>query len=82
MIDDNGYKFFEKESKIKRCCVTCDRNQRIERDDGYIDCVCAIDGHSIGYVECFESACRRYALDKEYKPGGKWYEEEVIHGKK
>ena len=57
--------------KIERCCCTCDRNKR--KDGG---CYCEIDGHYIGYIETFEHSCRRYALDKAYKPGGKWYKED------
>ena len=59
--------------EIERCCCTCDRNKRVKDDNGNIDCICYIDGHRIRYVENFESSCRRYALDKAYKPGGKWY---------
>lgn len=61
---------------IDRCCCTCDRNKRIEDETGRIKCVCEIDGHYIGYVQNFEYSCRRYALDKAYKPGGKWHHEQ------
>ena len=62
-------------SKIDRCCCTCDRNIRIEDENGMVTrCECLIDGHYIGYVEAFEHSCRRYALDKAYTPGGKWHE--------
>ena len=64
-------------SKIDRCCCTCDRNIRVKDENGMvIRCECEIDGHYIGYVACFESSCRHYALDRSYKPGGKWYEPE------
>ena len=59
--------------KIDRCCCTCDRNERKKDEDGHIHCVCKIDGHYIGYLDNFEGSCRRYALAKEYKPGGKWH---------
>lgn len=59
--------------KIDRCCCTCDRCMREHYNDGHVSCKCKIDGHYIGYMEAFEHSCRRYALAKEYKPGGKWY---------
>ena len=63
--------------KIERCCCTCDRNIRVKDENGMVThCECMIDGHHIGYVETFEHSCRRYALDKAYKPGGKWYKED------
>lgn len=62
--------------KIDRCCCTCGRNKRVRHeDDVFSHCECLIDGHHIGHVEAFEHSCRRYALDKAYKPGGEWYEE-------
>ena len=61
-------------SKIDRCCCTCGRNIRVQDENGMVTrCECAIDGHYIGYVASFEHSCRRYVLDKAYKPGGKWY---------
>lgn len=53
---------------IDRCCCTCGRNQRIPDKDGNMDCICTIDGHTIGYVQSFEYSCRQYALDDAYKP--------------
>lgn len=61
-------------SKIDRVCCTCDRNKRINDPKSGIISVCEIDGHVIGYVETFDHCCRRYALDRAYKPGGKWYD--------
>ena len=58
---------------IDRCCCTCDRNKRIKEESGHISCVCKIDGHRISYMDVFEHSCRNYALDKAYKPGGKWH---------
>ena len=61
-------------AKIPHCCCTCDRNKRVKDKNGMVvRCECEIDGHRIGYVSAFEHSCRRYALDKDYKPGGKWY---------
>ena len=62
-----------KPMKIDRCCCTCDRNKRKPDGNGHTDCICEIDGHYIGYLENFEYSCRRYALDRAYKKGGKWY---------
>lgn len=61
--------------KIDRCCCTCDRNKRKRDESGDVKCICEVDGHYIGYIENFYDSCRRYALDRAYKPGGKWYEE-------
>lgn len=58
--------------KIDRCCCTCDRCIR-ENKNGFTHCICEVDGHYIGYVEIFEQSCRRYALAKDYKVGGKFY---------
>lgn len=63
-------------SKIDRCCCTCDRNKRIPDETGRIKCVCEIDGHRIRYLDNIYHSCRRYALDKAYKRGGKWCEAE------
>ena len=65
-----------RKSKIDRCCCTCDRNKRVRKENGNISCICEIDGHYIGYVASFEYSCRRYALDRKYKPGGEWYDPE------
>ena len=63
---------------IDRCCCTCDRCIReLNKDGGCISLKCQIDGHYIGYVETFEYSCRRYALSKDYKQGGKFYMPEL-----
>lgn len=46
----------------KRRCVNCGNNRRIPKE-GYYDCRCEFDGHSIGYVECFEGWCRHWRKD-------------------
>lgn len=61
--------------QVKRRCCTCGKNERKKDCEGNTSCVCAKDGHHIGYVESFESSCRAYTLDDVYKPGGKWYRE-------
>ena len=44
----------------KRVCCNCGNNKRIKNEEGMVtDCECAIDGHRISYVECFENWCRR-----------------------
>ena len=49
----------------KRRCVNCANNVRISRK-GYVECRCEFDGHSIGYVECFDGWCRHWRKDKSY----------------
>ena len=44
----------------KRCCCNCGRNIRREVAPHGIECYCEIDGHYIGYIECFEGWCRRW----------------------
>ena len=44
----------------KRCCCNCGNNIRVKDDKGMVDHnECAIDGHYIGYLECFVDWCRR-----------------------
>lgn len=52
----------------KRVCCNCGRNNRI-RDEktGVVECRCALDGHRIGYVECFEQWCRRWCKDRTFE---------------
>ena len=47
----------------KRCCCNCGRNIRHEVESYGIECYCEIDGHRIGYIECFEGWCRRWKSD-------------------
>lgn len=46
-----------------KICLTCRRNIRSVESD-VIVCRCKIDGHIIGYIECMEGWCRRWAKDK------------------
>lgn len=48
-----------------RCCCNCRRNIRTGKP-GEVSCHCEIDGHYIGYVECFEGWCRRWAKDHKF----------------
>ena len=51
----------------KRCCCNCGNNIRKRDQDRYVThCECAIDGHYIGYVECFEGWCRRWKKDHTF----------------
>lgn len=51
----------------ERKCVNCGHNIRSEATDGSGSvCNCAIDGHYIGYVECFEHWCRRWCKDHTF----------------
>ena len=54
-----------KEKERKRVCCNCGNNKRIEEPDG-INCYCSIDGHRIGYIECFEHWCRRWKKDRTW----------------
>lgn len=44
----------------QRVCCNCRRNKRVE-EKGHTNCYCEIDGHYIGYVECFECWCKYWA---------------------
>lgn len=37
----------------KRVCCNCGNNIRKETEYG-VECYCAVDGHRVGYLECFE----------------------------
>ena len=55
----------------KRVCCNCGRNKRIKDEDtGVVECKCAIDGHRIGYVECFEQWCPRWCKNRAFEAGG------------
>ena len=49
-------------SDRKRCCCNCRRCVRTW-DGGNCTTHCEIDGHYIGYIECFEGLCHRWAKD-------------------
>lgn len=51
----------------KRVCCNCGNNIRKQEDDTHIRCECAIDGHRIGYVECFEHWCRRWKKERKWE---------------
>lgn len=44
----------------ERCCCNCGNNIRY----GSV-CHCSVDGHYIGYIECFEQWCKHWR--KEHK---------------
>lgn len=48
-----------------RKCVNCRHNIRIPKKT-YVECRCEIDNHYIGYVDCFEHWCRRWAKDHKF----------------
>ena len=57
-------------SDRKRCCCNCRHDIRTW-DGGNCTNHCEIDGHRIGYVECFEGWCRRWASDaKKWQTDG------------
>ena len=49
----------------KRWCSNC-RHNISTWDTGICEFYCDIDGHYIGYVECFEHWCRRWAKDHTF----------------
>ena len=52
----------------KRCCCNCRHDIREWKDMNKVSiCTnrCEIDGHIIGYYECFEGWCRRWAKEKD-----------------
>ena len=54
----------------KRCCCNCGNNIRTKDEyGGVIACECAIDGHFISYIECFEGWCRRWCKDRTFDGG-------------
>lgn len=51
----------------KRVCCNCGNNIRVKDEKGFVThCECSIDGHYIGYVECFEHWCRRWKRDRKW----------------
>lgn len=50
----------------KRVCCNCGNNVRIKQENGHVKCKCSIDGHYIGYIECFEHWCRRWKRDRKW----------------
>ena len=50
----------------KRCCCNCRHDIRERQKDGPVNCHCEIDGHYIGYLECFDGWCRRWAKDHTF----------------
>ena len=51
----------------KRVCCNCGNNIRIKDEKGIVThCECAVDGHYIGYVACFEHWCRRWKRDRKW----------------
>ena len=50
----------------KRCCCNCKYNIRHEIEPHGIECYCEIDGHYIGYAECFVEWCRRWKKDHTF----------------
>lgn len=53
----------------KRVCCNCGNNIRTpdEKYPGVIHNHCAIDGHRIGYIECFAHWCRRWKKDRKFE---------------
>ena len=49
----------------KRICCNCGHNIRTTKDRRTV-CNCDIDGHYIGYVECFEHWCPRWKRETKW----------------
>ena len=48
-----------------RKCVSCGNDRRIKEADGSITNVCTVDGHVIGYLECFGETCEKWCKDSK-----------------
>ena len=44
-----------------KVCCNCRHNIRNQNKD----CYCEVDGHYIGYIECFTNWCRHWSKEKE-----------------
>lgn len=54
----------------KRVCCNCGNNIRVKKENGMVDHnECAIDGHYISYVECFEGWCNRWRKERRNDNG-------------
>lgn len=54
--------------KPKRRCVSCGHNiRKQEPDEQHVVCRCELDGHYIGYVECFERWCPHWKRDRKWE---------------
>lgn len=51
---------------MKRVCCNCQNNIRTG-EHANIECHCAIDGHYIGYIDCFNHWCKHWEKDKIIK---------------
>ena len=49
-----------------KVCCNCRHNIRTPRENRFCETTCEIDGHYIGYVDCMEHWCRRWASDEKY----------------
>ena len=53
----------------KRCCCNCKHCERVKEMVGKhetINTYCDLDNHYIGYVECFDGWCRRWAKSHKF----------------
>lgn len=51
-----------------RCCCNCRHDIRVWEGEHCTN-HCEIDGHYIGYIQCFEGRCRHWAKDKWQEEG-------------
>lgn len=61
----------------EECCCSCIHNNRkSDEKQAGIYCECELDGHYIGYVECFCSVCKEWhAAEERTCNTCKWYAE-------
>ena len=45
-----------------KCCCNCIHCERRE-EKGHVNTYCTVDGHYIGYIQCFEIWCGDWKLD-------------------
>ena len=63
LVNEKGEPINDTALARMRCCCNCRRNIRVPKKT-YVECNCEVDGHSIGYVECFEGWCRHWAKER------------------
>ena len=59
----------EQNGKVCCNCQHCIRFLTSEGEHSQVGCVCEIDEHYIGYVECMEHWCKQWSNEREVKDG-------------
>ena len=63
LVNEKGEPITDTALARKRCCCNCRRCNQTEWG-GFVKLYCEVDGHSIGYVECFAGWCRHWAKER------------------